>query len=80
MDSNKLEEDSSVPLEKVKLNRKWAVWENYATKPDAVEKPDYSKLLKEIFSFNTIIDFWQFWNIYPGAVPENIFFDGKCSK
>lgn len=76
---NNLEEDINVNINKVKFNRVWSFWENYDTKPD-VEKPDYSQLVKEIFSLPTIIDFWQFWNIYPGAIPANIFYDGKATK
>ncbi|MCQ2818648.1 MAG: eukaryotic translation initiation factor EIF4E family protein [archaeon] len=79
MENNELKEDEQVPLSKVKLNREWAVWENYDTKKDA-PKIDYSKSLKEIFSFDTIIDFWQFWNLYPGATPEKLFYDGDCTK
>lgn len=76
---NNLEEDEQVSLSTVKFNREWSVWENYDTKPN-VPKPDYSELLKNIYTFGTIIDFWQFWNIYPGAIPENIFYDSRCLK
>ena len=74
-----LKEEEKIEISKVKLNRDWVLWENYDVKPGE-EKIDYSQALKEIYSFNTIIDFWQFWNIYPGAVPENIFYDGHYTK
>lgn len=79
MENNILEEDEQIPLDKVKLNREWTVWENYDLKPDE-PKVEYSELVRDIFTFPTIIDFWQFWNIYPGAIPENIFYDGQCTK
>lgn len=75
----KLVEEEKVPISKVQLNREWSIWENYEVKPGE-NKIDYSKALKEIFSFTTIIDFWQFWNLYPGAYPEKIFYDGQYTK
>ena len=45
-----------------------------------LNKIHYSKLIKPIYNFNTIIDFWQFWNIYPGNEPSKIFFDGEKIK
>ena len=44
------------------------------------EKIDYSELIKPIFTFNTIIDFWQFWNLYPGNSPSKLFYDGEKIK
>ena len=64
--------------EKVKLNRNWSFWENYDTKSH--EDKDYTKLLKEIYSFSDLISFWQFWNKYPGSDTKNIFYNGDCIK
>ena len=64
--------------EKLRLNRTWAFWENYDTKTH--EDKDYTKLLKEIYSFNDLISFWQFWNKYPGSDTKNIFYNGDCLK
>ena len=63
---------------KVRLYRSWSFWENYETKEDIQQ--DYSKLLKEVFTFDDLISFWQFWNKYPGSTPNNIFFDGERIK
>ena len=79
MDNNILEQEEEIAINKVRLNREWGLWENYDVKPDA-QKIDYSKAVKEIYSFGTIIDFWQFWNLYPGAYPEKIFYDGQYTK
>ena len=40
-------------------------------------KKDGSYLYKEIFTFDDIISFWQFWNKYPGRDTKNIFFNGE---
>ena len=65
----------TVEKESVILNREWSFWENYGTKSKGDK--DYSKLLKEIYSFKDIISFWQFWNHYPGSDVKKIFFDGE---
>ena len=74
--------ESSVNIEKEKekviLNRSWSFWENYETKTR--EEKDYSKLLKEVFTFNDLISFWQFWNKYPGSDTKQIFYNGECIK
>ena len=75
----KMEEKDSIELNKIKLQRKWTFWENYETREKSKDE-DYSKLTKSIYSFETIIDFWQFWNNYPGNNPKNIFFDGEKLK
>ena len=75
----KMEEKDSIELDKVKLQRKWTFWENYETREKSKEE-DYSKLTKSIFSFETIIEFWQFWNNYQGSDPKNIFYDGEKIK
>jgi len=60
------------------LNRQWSFWENYETKTR--QEKDYTKLLKEIYSFKDLISFWQFWNKYPGSDTKNIFYNGDCIK
>ena len=75
---SKLEESNTIEKEKVILTRARSFWENYEAK-DKKEK-DYSKLLREIYSFNDIISFWQFWNKYPGSDTKKIFFNGECIK
>ena len=42
-----------VEKEKVLLKRTWSFWENYQSKDNA--EKDYSKLLKEIYTFNGVI-------------------------
>ena len=72
-----LEEKDSIEINKVKLAREWTFWENYEMKD---KKVDYSELIKPIYNFDTIIDFWQFWNLYPGNNPSNLFYDGEKIK
>ena len=74
-----IEESDTNEKEKVLLKRSWSFWENYDLK-DKKEKKDYSKLLKEIYTFNDIISFWQFWNKYPGSNTKNIFFNEENIK
>ena len=71
------EEKDSIEINKVKLAREWTFWENYEMKD---KKVDYSELIKPIYAFDTIIDFWQFWNLYPGNNPSNLFYDGEKIK
>ena len=71
------EEKDSIEINKVKLAREWTFWENYEMKD---KKVDYSELIKPIYTFDTIIDFWQFWNLYPGNTPSNLFYDGEKIK
>jgi hypothetical protein len=81
MDDNKLffqqvqapVESETVEERIVKLQRIWVLWENYDSKSG---KLDYKDSLKQIFKFNDIISFWQFWNSYPGSDPSFIFYDG----
>ena len=75
----KEEEKELIEYNKIKLEREWTFWENYEIK-DKNKKVYYSELIKPIFSFNTIIDFWQFWNSYPGNSLSEIFFDGERIK
>ena len=78
LNNEKLEESETIEKEKVKLNREWSFWENYESKNK--DEKDYSKLLKEIYTFNDIISFWQFWNKYPGSETSSVFFNGDCLK
>ena len=73
--SQELEESDTIEKEKVQLNRSWSFWENYSMKNEV--KKDSSYLFKEIFTFDDIISFWQFWNKYPGRDTKNIFFNGE---
>ena len=74
----KLEESETIEKEKIVLKRSWSFWENYESKNRA--EKDYSKLLKEIYTFNDIISFWQFWNKYPGNDTKQIFYNGEHVK
>ena len=75
-DSSKKDPDNTtIEKSKVLLERTWSFWENYQSK-NYTEK-DYTNLLKEIFTFNDIISFWQFWNKYPGSTIKKIFYNGE---
>lgn len=78
INDDKLEESPTIEEEKVKLNRCWSFWENYESKDKS--ENDYTQLLKELYSFDNIISFWQFWNKYPGSTPNAVFFDGDSLK
>ena len=65
------EESNTIEKEKVKLNRAWSFWENY------LKKNSTAYLLEEIYSFDDIISFWQFWNKYPGNDTKKIFYNGE---
>ena len=67
--------DISLPA--VKFSKSWAFWENYSTKE---KKLSYLESNKEIFKWDDIITFFQFWNKYPGNDIKNIFFDGQDLK
>ena len=75
---SKIDNSILAEKEKVLLNRSWSFWENYETKTR--EEKDYSKLLKEVFTFGDLISFWQFWNKYPGSDTKQIFYNGECIK
>lgn len=78
INSEKLEESETIALKKVQLNRSWSFWENYEQKEKS--EKEYNQLLKEIYTFDNIISFWQFWNKYPGSIPSNVFFNGESLK
>ena len=69
--SDQLEESNTIEKEKVKLNLAWSFWENY------LKKNSNAYLLEEIYSFDDIISFWQFWNKYPGNDTKKIFYNGE---
>ena len=71
------EKKEDIPFQSVKFSRTWAFWESYSGKN---VKLRYEKANKQIFSWNDLITFFQFWNKYPGNNPKNIFFDGNDVK
>ena len=73
--SKKPSDDDTIEKSKVLLKRTWSFWENYQSKN--YSEKDYTNLLKEIFIFNDIISFWQFWNKYPGSTIKKIFYNGE---
>ena len=72
----KIEESDTIELDKVLLKREWSFWENYESKNKSQRNYSY----KEIYSFDNIISFWQFWNKYPGNDAKEIFYNGECLK
>ena len=73
--SEEIPESPTIEMEKVKLNREWSFWESYGVKNNA--EIAYSDSLKEIYTFDNIISFWQFWNKYPGNDTKKIFYNGE---
>ena len=73
--TEEIPESSTIEIEKVKLKRAWSFWENYGVKNNV--EIGYSDSLKEIFTFDDIISFWQFWNKYPGNDTKKIFYNGE---
>ena len=71
----KIEESDTIEQDKVILNRSWSFWENYENR-----NKGNNYMIEEIYSFDNIISFWQFWNNYPGNETKSIFFDGECIK
>ena len=66
-----------IPLSSVKFSKSWSFWESYLSK---TVKLSYEKSNREIYKWNDIISFFQFWNKYPGNDIKNIFFDGYALK
>ena len=71
------ESDKNIPLSSVTFPRKWSFWESYIAKET---KLSYKDSMKNIFSWNDLITFYQFWNKYPGNEATKIFFDGNKIK
>ena len=69
-----IDESDTIEKDKVILNRSWSFWENYETKTSK------SYVVKEIYTFDDLISFWQFWNKYPGNETKKIFYNGECIK
>ena len=69
-----IDESDTIEKEKVILNRSWSFWENYETKTSK------SYVVKEIYNFDDLISFWQFWNKYPGNEIKNVFYNGEYIK
>ena len=67
-------ESQTIEIEKVQFNRSWAFWESYI---DKAKEKDYNNLMAKIFEWDNLIQFWQFWNQYPGSEASKIFFDGN---
>jgi len=82
-DSTKFDniELDKIEKEVVEFQRSWVIWENYALdapKPNmTMGDADYNERIKSIFNISDLITFWQFWNRYPGANPQNFFYDGE---
>ena len=74
----KIEESDTIDKDKVLLKRLWCFWENYESKNK--NSKTYSQSLKEIYTFDTILSFWQFWNKYPGKTASSIFYNGEYLK
>ena len=68
---------SDIPLQLVQFSKSWAFWENYTNKTKDLS---YDASNKQIFKWNDVVTFFQFWNKYPGNDIKNIFFDGKDLK
>ncbi len=69
-----IEESDTIEKEKILLNRPWSFWENYEEKS---KDKNYSESFKEIYTFDNIISFWQFWNKYPGNDTRQVFYNGE---
>ena len=75
-----IKESNVIEEKKVRLNREWSFWENYEPKEKNQKNLDYSMFLKNIYTFNDLISFWQFWNKYPGSTPSKIFYNGEVIR
>lgn len=75
--NDSLKEDNKVELSATKFQREWAFWENYAEITKNGEKLKWEQCISQIYNFDNLISFWQFWNNYPGAEASNIFYNGE---
>ena len=64
---------NEISLNSVQFSKSWSFWESYSSK---TIKLTYEESNKEIYKWNDIISFFQFWNKYPGNDIKNIFYDG----
>ena len=69
--------NKDIPLSSVQFAKTWAFWESYISKTG---KLSYEEANKQIFKWNDVITFFQFWNKYPGNNIKKIFFDGNNIK
>ena len=67
---------TDIPVSTVKLSKTWVFWESYICKTIN----SYEDANKQIYKWNDIIAFFQFWNRYPGNDIKNIFYDGNNIK
>lgn len=72
-----VEENNKIELNKVKFQREWSFWENYADQTKNGDRLNWEQCIAEIFQFDNLIAFWQFWNNYHGAEASNIFYNGE---
>jgi len=76
------EDSPTINKKDVMLQRTWVLWENYQhiqernSKTNEKDK-DYNLLIKKVVTFDDLITFWQFWNVYPGSHPKEVFYDGE---
>ena len=71
------ERKTDIPLTNVTFSKSWTFWESYISK---TVKLSYDDANKQIYKWNDLISFFQFWNKYPGKEIKNIFFDGYNVK
>lgn len=71
------ETKNNIPLSNVEFSKTWTFWESYIGKKT---KLSYEEANKQIFKWNDLITFFQFWNKYPGNDAKNLFFDGTNVK
>ncbi len=69
-------EEDFVLYESVLLNKKWCFFEGYENLAHN-QNIDWKNLLKQVFSFNDIITFWQFWNNTNYSKFSEIFNNGE---
>jgi hypothetical protein len=62
--------NKDIPLSSVQFSKTWAFWESYISK---TVKLSYEEANKQIFKWNDIITFFQFWNKYPGNNIKKFF-------
>ena len=69
-------EEDLVLYESVVLNKKWCFFEGYEN-VNYNQTIDWRTLVKEVFSFEDIITFWQFWNNSNYSKFSEIFNNGE---
>lgn len=56
------------------LQNTWCIWEHESSKNSS----DYGSNMNHLGSFNTIEEFWRYYNHVPR--PSQVFYDGKTNK